>query len=481
MSAAPASSVPPQNVARAARKKKSKADTVGSASSDIATPASEEHKDVDPLSINGAEGSTESPYLRELSKHIRNVKKKLGATQKTDSIIAENPGKTIDQLLAERKLNADQKAQAEKKPGLQASLEQLEYQLEHYRKFDEESQKRLATEKASLEQTHRQELERATEAARAEAKETADKLVEEKLLILSRFLRAAAAKRSDGDDTAEENLAFEGALLLIYGGDYTAVQAMQNLIDGSDEIVPTVEGQPSNFPFKHIRDVAVESAPPYHPAQKTDVEEATVPEATDAPTEESTIAIDTDPTVANAGLTEINASGDVQVNGENMQIETQAVPEASSIDAGAANAAAEANWDVKMSQSVTSGPDGFELVEVPRDPAETETGLDATPAEPSGTQSWAEDVPTEPAPAPVSAAPVNDGFHEVVHHGRGRGRGAGHDGYRGRGGNRGDRGGRGRGPRGGRGRAGAGGAGDSSGGMGSGSSGWSGGAEAAQS
>ena len=85
---------------------------------------------------------------------------------------------------------------------------------------------------------------------RGEAKEAADKLLEGKLLTLSRFLRAAAAKRSDGEDTAEENLAFEGALLLIYGGDNSAVQAMLKLIDGSEDIVPAVEGQPSNFTCK---------------------------------------------------------------------------------------------------------------------------------------------------------------------------------------------------------------------------------------
>ena len=171
-------------------------------------------------------------------------------TQKTDTIIAENPGKTLDQLLAEKKINADQKAQAEKKPALQASLEQLENQLEHYKKFDEDSQKRFATEKASLQQHHAEEIRKIRDKERAEAKEAAEKLLEEKLLTLSRFLRAAAAKRSDGEDTAEENLAFEGALLLIYGGDKSAAQAMVKLIEGSEDIVPSVEGQPSNFTCK---------------------------------------------------------------------------------------------------------------------------------------------------------------------------------------------------------------------------------------
>ena len=207
---------------------------------------------------------------------------------------------------------------------------------------------------------------------------------------------------------------------------------------------------------KHVRDVSVESAPTAQPPGIPYSDDAHPAESASATPEETTLAIRSDPTVTNAGLTEIDASGEIRVNGDEPQAETKTVPEASSVDNGAANAVAEANWDSKMSQSMTSGPDGFEMVEVPRDPAETETGLEATPAATTTTQSWAEDVPTEPAP---SAGPANDGFHEV-HHGRGRGRGHGDfrggrgrgrgEGFRGRG--RGDRGGRGRGQRGGRGR-----------------------------
>ena len=124
------------------------------------------------------------------------------------------------------------------------------------------------------------------------------------------------------------------------------------------------------------------------------------------------------------------------------------IAEAGIIDSGAANAAAEANWDAdaKLSASATSGPDGW--VEVPRDPAETDTGFTATPAAASGTQSWAEDIPPETTPATQSTQ--SDGFREVQHN-RGRGRGnyqgehrgdhhrGGHRG-RGGGGHRGDRG-----------------------------------------
>ena len=180
------------------------------------------------------------------------------------------------------------------------------------------------------------------------------------------------------------------------------------------------------------------------------------PTAPAAETEAPSTSIATDPTIAHATMTELEDESSAPIsNGNALHVDTPTVPEASNIDAGAANAAAETNWDVKASISTQDGPDSW--VEVPRDPAETDTGNKATPAAMSGTQSWAEDVPTEQppayaAPTEISAPAANggDGFHEV-HHGRGRGRGefrGGQRGGRGRGG--GDRGNEG-GHRGGRG------------------------------
>ena len=175
-------------------------------------------------------------------------------------------------------------------------------------------------------------------------------------------------------------------------------------------------------------------------------------------------------------MTEMEAEGELPLSATSHHLDTPTVPEASNIDAGAANAAAENNWDAKV--ITEAGPDGW--VEIPRDPAETDTGNAATPAGLTSTQSWAEDVPVEPVTSTVApdvpAANGGDGFHEVHHSrgrggrgeyrggGRGRGRGGGGDrggegSYRGRGGYRGDRGGgeggyrgRGRGGRGNRGR-----------------------------
>jgi hypothetical protein len=162
-----------------------------------------------------------------------------------------------------------------------------------------------------------------------------------------------------------------------------------------------------------------------------------------------------DPTVANAGLTELDAGIPPADGSADAQISN--VPAASSIEPGAANAAAEAQWDKQASGGDDPLSESFEMV--PRDPAETENPHAAAPV--TSTQSWADDTP-EPQATPGAAASGGDGFHEVHHNRGGRGRG-GHQGEgrggfrgRGRGGPRGDfrggRGGRGRGEfRGGRG------------------------------
>lgn len=173
-----------------------------------------------------------------------------------DSIIADNPGTSLDDLLTSRKINPDQKAQAQKKPSLQASLAQLEEQISQYKQFDEDYQKRLSLEKTALETSHKDELQKVKDAAVAEAVAQGKKDAKDNLLILSRFLRAAAAKRQGGDETSAENRAFEGALLLVYGGEVSAVMAMESLIAGNEEKVPTVDQVLSEFTCR--------SSKPYH-------------------------------------------------------------------------------------------------------------------------------------------------------------------------------------------------------------------------
>ncbi|KAL8912634.1 MAG: hypothetical protein Q9171_002359 [Xanthocarpia ochracea] len=399
---------------KSAKKKKAKAEA---AAKDNAPQPSVDSDSAKPNAETTTDGSSyESPYMKELYKNIRNVKKKLNATQRVDSIVAENPDQSLDQLLAARKINPDQKAQAQKKPSLQASLAQLEEQVAQYKQFDEDYQKRLATEKAALETSHKDELEKVKEAATAEAKAESAKEAKDNLLVLSKFLRAAAAKRQGGDETSPENRAFEGALLLVYGGEAGAVAAMESLIAGSDEKVPTVDQVPSDYTYKQVRDLAFDYAP--YAAEEAWAEDVAQSEPAPPAAEESTPEVATDPTVAHAGMTELDSVAEPTPNGVPHHVDAPSVPDASNIDAGAANAAAaEPGWEAKLSQSTQSGPDGW--VEIARDPAETDTGTNATPAAMSNTQSWAEDVPaeTQSSTNPSSAGGLpdggSDGFNEM--------------------------------------------------------------------
>lgn len=181
-----------------------------------------------------------SPALIQAVRHLlTNVQ---SAMQKTDTIIEANPGVSLDELVASRKINADQKASAEKKPGLQAQRAQLEEQFGHFQKYGQEQEEKAAREKEILKKSHSSELEALRDTLKAEAVLEQKKLLKEKILTLSRFLRAAAARRQLEDDDSDLTKAFEGALLQVYGGDATAVLAAEKLIEGAEEGVPSTEG-----------------------------------------------------------------------------------------------------------------------------------------------------------------------------------------------------------------------------------------------
>ena len=189
------------------------------------------------------EASSENPYILSLQKTMRAINKKLSGMAKTDAVIKENPNVSLDELVAQRKINQDQRASALKKPQLQAQLVTLEEQVQQYKKFDAEFQQQLQQQKSDLTSTHSEELEKAKKEARAEAAEGSQAELKSKLLIFSQFLRAAAARRNAEEDSEEdENRAFEGTLLLVYGGDQKAVETALNLIEGTDEQVTSIEG-----------------------------------------------------------------------------------------------------------------------------------------------------------------------------------------------------------------------------------------------
>jgi len=182
---------------------------------------------------------------------------------KVDSIISENPDMTLDQLVSARKINADQKAQALKKPSLQTQLAQLEEQIAQYRKFEEEFSQRHNADKEELTASHQKELEELRSQIKpVEPEKPSEPAVplRDSLLSLSRFLRAAAARRMLEDDDSEETKAFEGALLLLYGGDETAVDAMEKLIEGAEEGVTSTEGALLSVTCKKVLHVETKQA-----------------------------------------------------------------------------------------------------------------------------------------------------------------------------------------------------------------------------
>ncbi|KAL9097743.1 MAG: hypothetical protein Q9165_000069 [Trypethelium subeluteriae] len=442
MSASTISNPPMQSgESKSSKKKKAKGESSAS-STPLQGMGSESQAEsaIQEAKTNGLDSPHESQYVRELNKNIRNVTKKLNATQKVDAIIAENPGQSLDALVNTRKINADQKEQALRKPGLQAQLQQLEEQVAQYKKFDEEYQHRLTTEKELLQSTHKQELEKLTETIKAEAAIEAKKDVKHRLLTFSRFLRAAAAMRQNEDENSEEGKAFEGALLLVGAHQTLALRwTLTDVFLDAQVKAKALEGAPhETYPEPDLESPPLSAEPT--PLSDPALAHATSTELADLPTTDGALDTQTTPTL----------------------------PPQSSTGDSAANASAEQHWDsTKAAASDDPLAESFEIV--PRDPVETEMPAEASASVSVGSegnkQSWADEATSEAnnlaaaaggatqeeAVAPANGN-VNDGFHQVVHHPRGRGRGgpgSEHVGRRGRGGfrpgegNGGRRGGRG--------------------------------------
>lgn len=170
------------------------------------------------------------------------------AMAKVDSIIAEHPDLSLDDLVATRKINADQRAQALKKPALLQQLNQAEEQLTLYKTVHQWHEDRLQAEKARLELAMEQRVDEYEGRlrdlkGRNEQGSNSESSLKLRLLTLSRFLRAAAARRqSDADEKDVSTQAFEGVLLAFYGGDSNAAFAMEKLIEGSDDRVSAPDG-----------------------------------------------------------------------------------------------------------------------------------------------------------------------------------------------------------------------------------------------
>lgn len=168
---------------------------------------------------------------------------------KTQSIILENKNKSIEQLLAAKIINADQKRQVDNKPALEAELARTEEQLAQVLKLDEDWRSTVASIKADTEKrlSDKYEQEKADVIAEVKSKAEADakQTLEDGFLVLSQFLRLAANRRQEAENSVEDaDLAIEGILLSVYTGDQAAVAAMTKLYHGSDDSTTTIEGTP---------------------------------------------------------------------------------------------------------------------------------------------------------------------------------------------------------------------------------------------
>jgi len=228
---------------KSARKKREKAAAAAAANGASAAPALPQEPSKEDSSHGESDGTFEHPHLKELQKQIRNINKRLAGLQKVDAIREANPGVSLDDLAAQRKINNDQKAAAEKRPQLEAQLKDAEEQVKVFSGVNSDYQTQMQKQKDDLTARHQRELEKAKEELRLEGASTDASELRKKLLVFSQFLRAAAAKRNIEEEAGtDENMAFEGALLLVYGGDEKAVETAANIIHGADEQVPNIEG-----------------------------------------------------------------------------------------------------------------------------------------------------------------------------------------------------------------------------------------------
>ncbi|KUI67181.1 hypothetical protein VM1G_02962 [Cytospora mali] len=440
MAASSVQNPPVQSESKSSKKKKSKA-AIEQAESPAAAATPEQA-----ASVSGNNDVSDNAYVRELKKGIRNTNKKIANASKTQALIDEHQGKSPEELVTAKIINADQKKQVDNLNKLKAEVARFEEQLAQFQKIDEEYRAKLASVKAETEKALTEKFEQDKAEAVAEAKRKAEadaqKSLHDGFLVLSQFLRLAAHRRAEAPGSEDdEDMALEGILLSVYGGDELAVAAMLNLYEGTDDKTTGVAGEALQTTFATVKSsAAAHSAPLYQVAA----------EAETAPVE-ATDAVQTDPTVANAGLTEIDAGTDIALtttltNGHAAESPVETTIPNADIGDSAANAAAENQWDNDL-----AGSQEWVEVKVPVESPQTETAPSApTTIVTTNTPSWADDHPvpssSETQAATHAAAPAdpNDGFQSVQRPGRNRDEGfRGHrirgrggfgrgDGYRGR-------------------------------------------------
>jgi len=212
-----------------------------------------------------------------------------------------------------------------------------------------------------------------------------------------------------------------------------------SVVQGTDDKVVSNTGEELDYTFAQLKISAISTT-----VDDADTQEMVEPAVEEPAAEEPS----TDPTIANAGLTELEDTAAIPTAASEEEQPSAVPDQASTAEPG--NAVAESSWNPEASITTENTQTGEDWVQVPRDPAETETSAPA-PAAQQSTSNWADEAGAAAEENSPTTVAENDGFSEVRRDrgGRGRGgRGRGSDGRgrgRGRGEFRGRGGGRGRG------------------------------------
>ncbi|KAG0640391.1 hypothetical protein HOY80DRAFT_884758 [Tuber brumale] len=408
-----------------------------------ASPAPELTQDKTADSANDVKAGEkgEKEYLKWITKQLKKHTKKLDSIAKSEEKIKDL---SEEEKATTKIINVDERNKIIGKPVTLAVYKELKECYENLLKASELEDKRLEAERVEAQAR----LEKAVEEAKAEAQKETDQAARAKILTVVKFLRLAGHRRNNKSGDEDEDEAIERVLVLVYGGDQSAIDACLNLANGSEEPVDGFQ-----VSYSRIKEVA-------HTLKIQGVGEEEVEEtqefSEEPETEQQQDQQEEPPTYGASAGDEFDlavqdekvppyaegAAEDMQVplqqaytNGDELEAPATA-PGVSTADSEAANYAAK-EVELEGSEDQVQGQ------------ITGETQAQDTPTQPANGgltgDSWADDQPKTPE--------VSDEFQNVERRGRGRGyRGQGRGrgrGYRGdRGGYRGDRGGyRGRGGR----------------------------------
>ncbi|PWW74866.1 hypothetical protein C7212DRAFT_282581 [Tuber magnatum] len=405
-----------------------------------ASPAPESAQDKTADSANdvktGEKGEKE--YLKWITKQLKKHAKKLDSIAKSEEKIKDL---SEEEKATTKIINVDERNKIVGKPITLAVYEGLRECYENLLKASELEDKRLEAERVEAQA----KLEKAVEEAKAEAREETDQAARAKILTVVKFLRLAGHRRNNKSGDEDEDEAIERVLVLVYGGDESAVDACLNLANGSEEPVDGFQVSYSRIKevahtlrIPGVGDEEVEEAQGFAGEPETEQQQQDQQEEPPAYEAAAGDGFDLAEQDERVPLYAEGTAEDMQVppqqacaNGDELEAPATA-PDISLADSDAANHAAggvELEGSEDQTQAQITG--------------ETQ-GWDAPATQPANGgpagDSWADDQPKTPE--------ASDEFQNVERRGRGRGyrgdRGQGRGrgrGYRGdRGGYRGERG-----------------------------------------